>query len=390
MLSTIPDRQHREAAPTPPPVPQRSGRAAVAAGLVCAVVFALAVVGLLNRTTGPATRPGKGIGGVTVAAPPPMAHPACTWTRKLVPTCGRWWGMAPLAHTTTPVQDALPTEERAANRGMDIVHVYKRNGQLFPNDIERSMALDAQNPRLLLINWKPATDTTWRAVAMGAADARIDTEAAYLKTNFRHRFFLNIWHEPENDVNATPGSGYTAADYAAMYRHVVLRLRADGITYAVTVMNYMGFDNWTLKPWFTQLWPGSDVVDWIGLDPYAVGKGVGTATNNFALMVNRPLGSFPGYYTWAQRNFPGKPIMLCEWGVEASTTDPGAQGRFFAGMASAIRAFPNIKALVYFDMPTPPPGQWITYLQSNPTTTRWYRTIGRLAPFVGPRVRYGS
>ena len=52
-------------------------------------------------------------------------------------------------------------------------------------------------------------------------------------------------------------------------------LRADGVTNAVMVMNYMGFDRWMRQSWFQSMWPGDDVVDWIGLDPYGTGAATG-------------------------------------------------------------------------------------------------------------------
>ena len=133
-------------------------------------------------------------------------------------------------------------------------------------------------------NWKPELGNTWAQVAAGvpAVDQEIDNEAAYLKTVYTKPFFLSVHHEPENEIIATPGSGYTAADYAAMYRHVVLRLKADGVTNAIFVMDYMGYFKWGLQSWFNDLYPGDDVVDWIAYDPYS------TAGGTFATMVNAP------------------------------------------------------------------------------------------------------
>ena len=76
--------------------------------------------------------------------------------------------------------------------------------------------------------------------------------------------FLTIWHEPEDQVG---GAGSARpADYAAMYRYVVTELRSLGVTNAVFVMNYMGFNGWSNM--VDALYPGNDVVDWIAYDPY--------------------------------------------------------------------------------------------------------------------------
>jgi beta-mannanase len=266
-----------------------------------------------------------------------------------VPSCGYWWGIAPKAHTSTPRDVALAEDEQEAQTNFTLMHTYHENDQLFPNAMEQKMAFESGKNRVLLINWKPATDMTWAAVARGQADARIDRLASYLRTSFPYPFFLTIWHEPENDVNQTTGSGMTAGDYAAMFRHVVLRLRADGATKPVIVMNYMGFDNYALKSWFPQLWPGDDVVDWIGIDPYGSGTSGVYQSGDFNTLVNRKITGFPGYYTWATTNHPGKPIMLAEWGVNEGTNNPSGKAAYLDSVSKDLPNYPAIKSLAYFD-----------------------------------------
>lgn len=327
------------------------------------------------------------------SAPPSSASsapPTCTMSAKLVPSCGRLWGITPMQFQQMSLSDAVHTEEQIADRPFDIVHSYHVNDQLFPTPAERAVATEAGANRLLLINWKPATDMSWAAVAAGQADARIDREADYLKANWNRPFFLTIYHEPEDNVVATAGSGYTASDYAAMYRHTVLRLRNDGVTNAITVMNFMAFDPWALKGWFPQLWPGNDVVDWIGLDPYGTGAPTGYLAHDFATLVNRKDGDFPGYYTWATTVHPDKPIMLCEWGVSYDPNTPAGQAAFFNTMNSEIADFPDIHALVYYDVPVPPAGSHIlqTTVNLNATAREAYRAVGKSAPFTMPAWRY--
>ncbi len=317
-------------------------------------------------------------------------HPSCGYSAKLVPNCGRWWGVAPMALTRQPLQIALPKEERFAGRRMDIVHAYHTNGQLFPTAAERAVARAPGANRLLLLNWKPATDLSWRQVAQGAADARIDRLAAHIRSTFRQRFFLAIYHEPEDNVRQVPGSGYRAEDYAAMFRHVVARLRADKVTWAVTVMNYMGFVNWTARSWFPKLWPGNAYVDWIGIDPYGTGAAKTSYTaNTFSTLINRTGGSFPGFYTWATKTHPGKPMMLAEWGVGSAKGSYGGQARFFDNVAASLKDYPMLKALVYFDIPAPPPDGIYTYLAAeNSSSLTAYRRLVHTPSLVGPTVRY--
>jgi hypothetical protein len=286
------------------------------------------------------------------------------------------------------VTEGLPQDEALADRPADILHQYHVNDQLFPTATERSLALAPGQNRLLLESWKPATDMSWAQVAAGGADARIDRLAAYIKSTFPYRFFLTIYHEPEDNVVPTAGSGYTAADYAAMYRHVVLRLRADGATNAITVMNYMGWYRWAQQSWFSQLWPGDDVVDWIGLDPYGSGSATGWP-RTFSQMVNGVNGSWSGYYSWATSQHPGKPIMLCEWGASYDASNPTGQATLFNDVAASLSRYPAIKALVYFDMPTPPAGDPYTYPGNSLPA---YRALARNPEVVGPdpAVVYGG
>lgn len=315
----------------------------------------------------------------------------CTVSVKLVPSCGHWWGIAPKAHTSTPPDVALAEDEQEAQTNFTLMHTYHQNDQLFPNTMEREMAFASGKNRVLLINWKPATDMTWAAVARGQADARIDRLANYIRTSFPYPFFLAIWHEPENDVNQTTGSGMTASDYAAMFRHVVLRLRADGATKPVIVMNYMGFDNWALKSWFPQLWPGDDVVDWIAIDPYGSGESGTYQSGDFNTLVNRKITGFPGYYTWATTNHPGKPIMLAEWGVSEGTNNPSGKAAYFDSVSQYLPNYPAIKSLVYFDQNNPTdPVAATTTPDSSAQSLDAFRRLSNWADAIGPHPTYNS
>lgn len=318
----------------------------------------------------------------------PMASTACQVTTKLIPSCGAWWGIAPEIFTGLRPHRALARAERRMHRHADIVHLYHRGPELFPSARERDLARDPRKPRMLLINWKPSLTHTWAEIAAGAVDRRIDRLAAHLTATFPERFFLTVHHEPEDDVRPHRGSGMTAADYAAMYRHVVLRLREKGVTNAVTVMTYMGAPNMAKSPWFERLYPGDDVVDWVAMDPYADAR---VADFDGLLNKMRPdVPHWPGFYRWMQRRFPGKPIMLAEWGVFERPDDPHFKARFFTSVRTTIRHYPQIKALVYFDSPYAPRGD--TRFDTTPAARRAFVRLGResyfnatpVPPYSGP------
>ncbi|MEN3306624.1 MAG: hypothetical protein V7603_2826 [Micromonosporaceae bacterium] len=343
----------------------------------------------LRAPAGPAggLDPGRRILGPDAAAPDSRsatpARPACRLGAKLVPTCNVLWGVAPGAQTKIDQRYALHKFEADTGRGQAIYHAYHRGlQQMFPTPPEIAMAREPGHQRLLMINWRPNAGT-WAAVARGdrRVDNFLDRLASHLRTDFRERFILAIHHEPENDVRVWPGSGYTALDYRAMYRHIVFRLRAHGAGNVVTAMVFMAYAPWNVKPWWSQLYPGNDVVDWIAWDTYAYSN-PGYGYGDFAQMVNRTTRfakSWPGMYTWAARHFPAKPFMIAEWGVFQSRMNPRHPVDFLATVAAQLRRFPQIKALCYFD--TPNAHGHDTRVTATPDLLAKYRWLGAQPTF---------
>jgi hypothetical protein len=291
----------------------------------------------MPATTVPATRP-------PVTQPQPAAGGDCTVSALLVPSCGAWLGASTAAKSgrlgSADYAIGLNEYEAVAQNTPDILHFYKSGAAKFPNAAEIAMAnRNGKQRSLLLYNWKPSKTLTWRQIADGGADSAIQTVATGLKA-YPHKVFLTVWHEPENDLGGV-GSGRTAGDYAAMYRYVVTKLRSLGVTNAVFVMNYMGFNKWSTI--VDQLYPGDDVVDWIAYDPY----GFSTHTD-FGAFLDTPRSPWQGFYTWATNKAPGKPIMLGEWGFDLKQA--GQAPAVLGGAPTIIEArFPMLKALVYWN-----------------------------------------
>lgn len=311
-----------------------------------------------HATLGSGSAPGSAPAVPAAPGAGPSAAPAgdgCALSAKLVPTCGVLWGVAPAAQTSQDQWTALHEFEAVTGRTQAIFHAYHRGIQaMFPTRTEIAIAREPGHNRLLLINWRPDV-ASWAAIARGDAgvDAFIDRLAQHLRTDFPEPVMLAIHHEPENDVRNTPGSGYTALDYRAMYRYVVKRLRAAGVTNLVTVMVFMAYPPWNVKPWWPQLYPGNDMVDWVGWDTYAYST-PGYGYGDFAQMVDRTTTwarTWPGMYTYAAKHFPDKPLMLAEWGVFRSATDPGHQVDLLASVNTELARFPLLRAMSYFDTP---------------------------------------
>ncbi|MFI5840636.1 DNRLRE domain-containing protein [Catenuloplanes sp. NPDC051500] len=309
---------------------------------------------------------------------PGTATPAtgCKTGAKLVPTCGVLWGAAAGGFTTTPRDTALKQWEATTGRTAAIYHTYHKGNEKFPTKAEIAMTKDAAHPRTLLLNWKVAHGTTWAAVAAGKQDARIDNWSAYVKANFSDQFFLALHHEPENDVNEKAGSGMQAKDYAAMYRHVIQRLRKNGVTNAVNVIAYMGNETFLAKSWFPDLYPGDDVIDWIGLDSY-LNADKGYHHGDFDDLLDRgPVrGTNLGFYDWATTKHPGKPVMVAEWGVYQSLTRTADKGAVFDTVLAQLKARPAVKALVYFDTPADDAGDRNISVSSSASALAAFKKI---------------
>ncbi|MBU2668780.1 endoglucanase [Actinoplanes bogorensis] len=312
---------------------------------------------------------------------------------NLVPTCGVLWGVAPGAHTESRGASALARFERKTGRHQAIYHAYHGGTrQLFPTEQEIAIAHQPGKRRILFLNWKPES-ASWAKIAKGdrRTDAFLDRLAVHIKKTFPEQFFFAVHHEGENDVRERAGSGYTAKDYAAMYRHVVKRLRAKGATNIVTVLVHMAYVPHAQKSWFNSMYPGDDVVDWIGLDTYAYSD-PGYGHGQFSQVFNRKLEgkgqrSWPGFYNWAITRHRSKPLMIAEWGVWSSKRNPSYKADFYRRLGSELRKFPRIKAMVQFETPSNQKGQ-DSRVDSTPAALSAYRKLGNLPLFqvaVTPR-----
>ena len=318
------------------------------------------------------------------APPAPTRGAACHTGPLLVPTCGILWGVAPGAHTESRGASALAAFERKTGRHQAIFHAYHGGiRQLFPTPQEIAIARQKGAPRILFLNWKPES-ASWAAIARGdrRTDAFLDRLAVHIKRTYPEQFFFAVHHEGENDVRARAGSGYTARDYAAMFRHVVKRLRAHGVHNIVTVLVHMAYVPHATQSWFNDMYPGDDVVDWIGLDVYAYSE-PGYGHGDFAEVINRKLAgkrSWPGFYNWAVTRHPRKPLMVAEWGVWSSKRDTKYKADFYRQLGGELRRFPRIKAMVQFETPHNQKGQ-DSSVDSTPAALQAYRYLGHLPMF---------
>ena len=323
--------------------------------------FALSSTGAVVRFASSEAKTGAPVLEVTtegdVSPPVPSAPkpttpaPAadCVTGAKLVPTCGVLWGAAAGGFTDAPRDQALRDWEKLSGRTSSIFHTYHKGNEIFPTKAEIAMTSETANPRVLLTNWKIAYGSTWAKVAKGEQNARIDAFATRAKA-YGKKFFLVLNHEPENDVVARAGSGFEAKDFAAMYRYTILRLRAQGVTNVVNVMAYMGNEKWMAQSWWKDLYPGDDVVDWVGLDSYVSAEPGYYHYGKFNDLLDRaPTGGGVNWYQWATTQHASKPIMVAEWGAYHRVGKIADKAPVYNSVLAELAKRPAIKAIVYFD-----------------------------------------
>ena len=317
------------------------------------------------------------LSGAPAGEAAPKAHVSgaagCTTGDLLVPSCGVLWGAAAGGFTSAPRDQEVRAWENLSGRTATIFHTYHKGDEPFPTKSEIAMTRDAAHPRVLLMNWKIAYGSSWARVARGDQDRRIDAFAARAKA-YGQKFFLVLNHEPENDVIARHGSGWEAKDFAAMYRHTIERLRQQGVTNVVNVLAYMGNEKWMAQSWWKDLYPGGDVVDWMGLDSYvSVTKGSYHFGDFGDLLDRAPTGGGQGFYEWAAAK--GKPMMIAEWGAYHRIGHRADKAPVYDSVLPELAKRPVIKAIVYFDTKHDDQGDRDISINSSPSSLTAFRKL---------------
>ncbi len=175
-----------------------------------------------------------------------------------------------------------------------------------------------------------------REITAGVYDAYFQEMGDTLR-NYGGPVFLSINHE----MNGTwypysekyPGSGVTAADWVASYRHIVDVLRQRGASnvafvWSPNVPDVGGVDN-------KQYYPGDDYTDWIGVSFYS-----GNPVDNLSLI----------YRTYAAK----KPFFINEWATSPQKNQyypnfPGEAVWVRDVLAAFLQKYPRVKAITWFE-----------------------------------------
>jgi hypothetical protein len=285
-----------------------SGRALLAASVAFVLVVAITVSTLLAPSAG--------------------AFPGA-----LSPNEGAYFGSRVEGRGGESPREALRRVESQIGRKFDIDHLYYSWNAHIPTSHQR---WDVETGRIPFVNWLAGDD--WDDIASGSEDGWIQDRADAF-AEFGAPIYLSFHHEPEDDLSSFGSPG----DYAAAFRRIVTIFRNRGASNVAFVWTMMA---WSFDPRSGRdpfaYYPGGDYVDFIGGDGYNWYPGrPGDPWNSFQTV-------FEEINAWAQAQ--GKPWIAAEYGVQEDPGTPGRKGQWFRDAVATARAWPSLKAVIYFDV----------------------------------------
>jgi beta-mannanase len=156
------------------------------------------------------------------------------------------------------------------------------------------------------------------------------------------------WGEGRINEGGPIVNGNESGDFVAMWRHIhdiFVDEQVDNVTWVWCIGQLSTSSQY---PSLSQIYPGDDVVDWIGMDPY----------NKYRTWLSFSQMITGDRITWLKNTYqelasvaPEKPMMLGEFGSVEKSDDPLAKAEWFTdALSSALpERFPRIQAVIYFN-----------------------------------------
>jgi beta-mannanase len=187
----------------------------------------------------------------------------------------------------------------------------------------------------------PGRGPVLESIIAGQADAQLGDLAQAVRAA-SPRVVLVRWGHEMDLSGSSPWAANDPALYRAAYRHVVETFRAAGARNSRFVWSPAG------EPGAERFFPGSDVVDYVGLTILA--------DPSWDSLAALPPQSFQDLLRprYQRVEALGKPIIIAELGVSGSVE---RQSAWLADAARSLATFPQVRGLVYFDEQNPPAEQ---------------------------------
>lgn len=210
--------------------------------------------------------------------------------------------------------------------------------------------------KLIMITW----NGTYADILLDENHPEHDTYMGYVDANIAFAkemfpdtpFFLRFFHEMDAKKGATWGYHDDPTKFHQVWRMIRQRFQDAGVTNAVWVFAPTAWHfNAGTGVSSQDFYPGDDVVDWVGADGYMMYPSpCGPAT--YRDTEDEFNDIYRAFFEWADPL--NKPIMIPEWGGNASTaelmaTNGDSQLKFIESAPQALADHPNVGALVYYD-----------------------------------------
>lgn len=259
-------------------------------------------------------------------------------------------------------QTVFPTDLSAARdfaqhtgHPLSIIHWYALWGgwksQFSADDLE-SVSAQGSIP---MITWEPWTgtgpDPAWSlraAILSGAHDAYIDDWARGLAA-YGGPVLLRFAHEMHQQPHypwAVGVNGNTAADYVAAWKYVraiFARYPTSNVKWVWSPQMLGDASEAVHEARYRSLYPGDDLVDWLGLDVYNTGPRLDWGTprwRSFSEVLATPYAAITAVSS--------KPVVLAE--VGSSETGGSKADWIASALSTELPLFPSVQALVWFDI----------------------------------------
>jgi mannan endo-1,4-beta-mannosidase len=318
---------------------RRLRRTFAIAAVTALCLAALAIVvhpALIGGSVGTAQLPVVAVAHAGSPASGAMATPSGTRVTRVLPADGsRYFGVS--ITQSTARQNLSASFRQAVGVDPTLQMFFESFTETFDLTTARRITAAGGLP---MLTWEPydhdhpsAQTFPLKAISGGKYDVYLRAEAKRFST-VAGPLVIRFAHEMNGDWYpwgvAAPGN--TAADYVAAFRHVHDVVTAAGAHNVVWVWapNLIDADpSIALAP----LYPGNDVVDWVGLSGYFT-----TRRDTFA-------SRFTPTLTQVDVVAPDRPILVAETSVER-TVNRAAQ---IADLVDGVRNTPRAIGLVWFD-----------------------------------------
>jgi hypothetical protein len=286
------------------------------------------------------------------------ASAPCTVSAKLENSCRPWLGAWANGYTQagTGVRNQITYHEQRVGRQVELVKDYRNGGAGLSADDKYYISRPGT---YVVITWKPGSDFSSAGGGNTTINSNIDAMADAAKSVAPRKFFLSVWHEPENDVSpgtsacSTSGNAGSPAQYRQMWQNVRNRFDAKGVNNVVWTQIPMGYSGWQCME--KDLWPGNNLIDWIMWDPY--GQSDKSTWD----------GQIGSYYKWMSANSDAAHAFTSKvWGIAETSTHLSSKASsvaYWNGAKAALdgNKFPKIKAYIVFDSDAGKPDNRIMY-----------------------------